>query len=78
MRAVPAHEYEQLRRVSARRGHSVDDTHPPTHLRRRCVAAGGPLPAGVVWDDGRLAAIADELAPARTALARMVVRDYAG
>ncbi|MFE5482277.1 M48 family metallopeptidase [Streptomyces sp. NPDC056527] len=78
MRAVPAHEYERLRRVSARRGHSVDDTHPPTHLRRRCAAAGGPHPAGVVWDDERLAAVADELAPARTQLARMVIRDYAG
>ncbi|MER5964634.1 M48 family metallopeptidase [Streptomyces sp. NPDC002057] len=78
MGAVPAHEYERLRRVSARRGHSVDDTHPPTHLRRRCVAAAGPHPARVVCDDERRAAIADELAPARSALARTVIHDYAG
>ncbi|MFE5969989.1 M48 family metalloprotease [Streptomyces sp. NPDC056463] len=78
MGAIPAHEYERLRRVSARRGHSVDDTHPPTHLRRRCVATGGPHPAEVVCGDERLAALADELAPARSALARRVIRDYTG
>lgn len=78
MAAVPAHEYERLRRVSARRGHSVDDTHPPTHLRRRCLAAGDPLPAAVVRDDERLAAVEHELAPARTSLARAVIRDHVG
>jgi hypothetical protein len=37
---VPEREYERLRRVAALRGHSVDATHPPTHLRRHLVEAG--------------------------------------
>ncbi|MER7468161.1 M48 family metallopeptidase [Streptomyces sp. NPDC097981] len=78
MGAVPEHEYERLRRVAARRGHSVDSTHPPTHLRRRCAAAGGPYPAQVTYDEGCAAAVAQELAPARAALAIRVIRDYAG
>ncbi|KOY50156.1 M48 family metallopeptidase [Streptomyces sp. XY332] len=78
MAAVPEHEYERLRRVAARRGHSVDSTHPPTHLRRRCAAAGGPYTAQVTHDEDRAAAVAQELAPARAALARRVIRDYAG
>ncbi|TDU73532.1 hypothetical protein [Streptomyces sp. KS 21] len=78
MAAVPEHEYERLRRVAARRGHSVDSTHPPTHLRRRCAAAGGPYTAQVTHDEDRAAAVAQELATARAALARRVIRDYAG
>ncbi|MEU3777446.1 M48 family metallopeptidase [Streptomyces sp. NPDC032472] len=78
MAVVPEHEYERLRRVAARRGHSVDSTHPPTHLRRRCAAAGGPYTAQVTHDEDRAAAVAQELAPARAALARRVIRDYAG
>lgn len=78
MGSVPETEYERLRRVSARRGHSVDDTHPPTHLRRRCLLASGPHRAGVVFDSSRIAAVAAELAPAREELARRVIRDYAG
>ncbi|MFB7462114.1 M48 family metallopeptidase [Streptomyces sp. NPDC056224] len=76
--AVPEREYERLRRVAARRGHSVDSTHPPTHLRRRCAAAGGPYPAQVVCDGSREDAVGAELAPARAALARQVIRDFAG
>ncbi|GHE37029.1 peptidase, M48 family protein [Streptomyces vinaceus] len=75
--AVPEHEYERLRRVAARRGHQVDSTHPPTHLRRRCAAAGAPCPAQVVWDGARAVAVAAELAPARAAAARRVIRDFA-
>ncbi|WP_406511119.1 M48 family metallopeptidase [Streptomyces sp. NBC_00161] len=78
MATVPEHEYERLRRVAARRGHSVDSTHPPTHLRRRCAAAGGPYTAQVTYDEDRAEAVAQELAPARAALARRVIRDYAG
>ncbi|MFB6811744.1 M48 family metallopeptidase [Streptomyces sp. NPDC056387] len=78
MGAVPEHEYERLRRVAALRGHSVDSTHPPTHLRRRCAAASGPYPAQVTYDEERAAAVAQELAPARAALAGRVIRDYAG
>ncbi|MET9852240.1 M48 family metallopeptidase [Streptomyces sp. NPDC006450] len=76
--SVPESEYERLRRVSARRGHSVDDTHPPTHLRRRCLASADPRPARVVCDGPRARSIAAELAPARAALARQVIRDHAG
>lgn len=76
--AVPEREYERLRRAAARRGHSVDSTHPPTHLRRSCAAAGGPHPAGVVHDTARAAAVSAELAPARAVLARRVIRDHAG
>ncbi|MFI6148658.1 M48 family metallopeptidase [Streptomyces sp. NPDC051109] len=76
--AVPEHEYERLRRVAARRGHRVDSTHPPTHLRRRCAAAGGPYAAQVTYDGARGAAVAQELASARAAVARRVIRDYAG
>ncbi|MFI5763016.1 M48 family metallopeptidase [Streptomyces sp. NPDC051563] len=75
---VPEHEYERLRRVSARRGHSVDDTHPPTHLRRRCLASAGPQPARVVCDGSRAQVVAAELAAARAVLARRVIRDHAG
>ncbi|MGW6708148.1 M48 family metalloprotease [Streptomyces sp. NPDC054956] len=78
MADVPEAEYERLRRVSALRGHSVDDTHPPTHLRRRCLASAGPHPARVVCDAARTEAVAAELAPARAELARQVIRDYAG
>ncbi|WP_327286298.1 MULTISPECIES: M48 family metallopeptidase [unclassified Streptomyces] len=78
MAAVPEHEYERLRRVAARRGHSVDSTHPPTHLRRRCAATGGPYAAQVTYTEACAAAVAQELAPARTALAGRVIRDYAG
>ncbi|MFZ3495561.1 M48 family metallopeptidase [Streptomyces sp. 5.8] len=76
--SVPESEYERLRRVSARRGHSVDDTHPPTHLRRRCLASADPQPALVVCDGPRAQAVAGELAPARAVLARRVIRDHAG
>ncbi|WP_327308352.1 M48 family metalloprotease [Streptomyces sp. NBC_01298] len=76
--SVPEIEYERLRRVSARRGHSVDDTHPPTHLRRRCLATADPQPARVVWDGPRAQAVAAELAPARAVLGRRVIRDHAG
>ncbi|MFJ1865285.1 M48 family metallopeptidase [Streptomyces sp. NPDC088097] len=76
--AVPEREYERLRRVSALRGHSVDHTHPPTHARRRHMAAGAPVAALVSCDDARAAAVAAELAPSREALARLVIREYAG
>ncbi|MFF1413163.1 M48 family metalloprotease [Streptomyces sp. NPDC058289] len=76
--SVPENEYERLRRVSARRGHSVDDTHPPTHLRRRCLASADPRPALVVCDGPRAQVVAAELAPARALLARRVIRDHAG
>lgn len=74
MESIPEHEYERQRRVGARRGHSVDDTHPPTHLRRECLLAGAPTPAAVVTDNGRERRIAAELADARGQVARQIVR----
>lgn len=75
MASIPAHESERLRRVGALRGHSVDSTHPPTHLRRTCLTAAAPVPATVLTDTDRARAIAAELAPARTVLARRIARD---
>ncbi|MCZ4119182.1 M48 family metallopeptidase [Streptomyces sp. H39-S7] len=73
--SIPAREYDRLRRVSVLRGHAVDATHPPTHLRRSLIADGAQLPGTVVLDAAAVAAIDAELAPARTRLARDVVRD---
>lgn len=76
--SVPGHEYERQLRVAARRGHSVDDTHPPTHLRRRCLTLRAPQPGLVACDDRRAAAVAAELGPARAVVAREVIRHHAG
>ncbi|MFB7593564.1 M48 family metallopeptidase [Streptomyces sp. NPDC056160] len=78
MASVPEHEYERQRRAGARRGHSVDATHPPTHLRRACLLAGPPSEAAVFLDDDRLRRITAELAGARTEVARRIVRDGVG
>ncbi|MFF2194819.1 M48 family metallopeptidase [Streptomyces sp. NPDC058157] len=71
--SIPAHEYERLLRVSARRGHGVDDTHPPTHLRLECLARSEPQPGRVDFGEERPTAVAAELAPARAAVARQVL-----
>ncbi|MFF0964392.1 M48 family metallopeptidase [Streptomyces sp. NPDC003703] len=73
--SVPEHEYERQRRAGARRGNSVDSTHPPTHLRRACLLAGPPAAAAVVLDEVRQQRIAAELATARAQVARGIVRD---
>ncbi|MFE3638030.1 M48 family metallopeptidase [Streptomyces sp. NPDC059168] len=73
--SIPEHEYERQRRAGARRGHQVDATHPPTHLRRACLLAGEPLPAAVVPQHHRSERIATELAAARTDVARRLLRD---
>ncbi|MFF2568892.1 M48 family metalloprotease [Streptomyces sp. NPDC058084] len=73
--AVPEREYERLRRVAELRGHSVDATHPPTHLRRRHVTRGETIPPGVVLDAARAAALDAELADAGRKVARRVMRD---
>lgn len=56
------------------RGHTVDATHPPTHLRRACLLTGEPLAARVEPDDARLAAVADEPAGPRERIARLIVQ----
>ncbi|MEU5087359.1 M48 family metallopeptidase [Streptomyces sp. NPDC021356] len=78
MASVPEHEYERQRRAGARRGHSVDSTHPPTHLRRACLLAGPPAQAAVLLDDDRLGRITAELTGARAEVARSIVRDGVG
>ncbi|MFE1232661.1 VOC family protein [Streptomyces sp. NPDC058745] len=70
---VPAREYERLRRVGELRGHRVDSTHPPTHLRRRLLAEGEAFPARVTVNAATTAAIDGELAGMRRQVARDVV-----
>ncbi|MFD0370452.1 M48 family metalloprotease [Streptomyces sp. NPDC127114] len=77
VRRVPAHEYERLRRVAARRGHCVDATHPPTHLRIRHIARTAAQEPGLELGRERAAAVETELEqPART-VARLLLRDGA-
>ncbi|MEU5595245.1 M48 family metallopeptidase [Streptomyces sp. NPDC020298] len=76
--SVPEHEYERQRRAGARRGHQVDATHPPTHLRRACLLVGEPMAAAVVPQARRTERIAAELAAARTQVARRLLRDGVG
>lgn len=71
--SIPEHEYERQRRVGILRGHSVDSTHPPTHLRRACLLARPAVAAAVVTDDERQHALDTELATPRARLARHVL-----
>ncbi len=71
--AVPESEHERLRRAGARRGHSVDATHPPTHLRRARLLASSPVPAAVTTGPAREAALSEELAGARERVARQIM-----
>ncbi|MFJ1926561.1 hypothetical protein [Streptomyces sp. NPDC088131] len=71
--SIPASEYERQRRRSAVRGHSVDSTHPPTHLRRSRLLAVAALPATVTADSARDAALRAELSGARGVVARRVL-----
>jgi Zn-dependent protease with chaperone function len=73
--SVPEHEYERQRRAGARRGHQIDATHPPTHLRRACLLGGEPMTATVVPQTHRTDQITAELATARTEVARRLLRD---
>ncbi|MER5383938.1 M48 family metallopeptidase [Streptomyces sp. NPDC002688] len=75
MASVPEHERERQRRAGALRGHSVDATHPPTHLRHACLLIATPTPPAVVADDDRDHRIAEELADARAKVARQILRD---
>ncbi|MCX5361259.1 M48 family metallopeptidase [Streptomyces sp. NBC_00124] len=75
MDSVPESEVERQRRVGARRGHSVDATHPPTHLRRGLLLDSPSLPASVKADAERARRIAAELSGPRADVARELVRD---
>ena len=66
----PGVRVRRQRRVGALRGHSVDATYPPTHLRRRRLLDGAAVPALVAADAGRVIRIAAELADARRIVAR--------
>ncbi|MGI5457291.1 M48 family metallopeptidase [Streptomyces sp. CA-249302] len=75
MDSIPESEYERRRRVGERHGHSVDGTHPPTHLRRGLLLGATPVPALVTADAERVGRIGAELGDTREALARKVVTD---
>lgn len=73
MDSIPASEHERQRRRSALRGHSVDSTHPPTHLRRARLLATAALSASVTADAARRTAVQAELKGARNTVARRVM-----
>ncbi|MFJ7067968.1 M48 family metalloprotease [Streptomyces sp. NPDC101115] len=77
VRRVPAHEYERLRRAGELRGHCVDATHPPTHLRIRHVARAGRPKPGLELGRERAAAVEAELAKPGLTVARLLLRDGA-
>ncbi|MEU7028142.1 M48 family metallopeptidase [Streptomyces sp. NPDC046275] len=76
-RSVPRHEYERLRRVAELRGHCVDDTHPPTHLRLRHLARAEPRPPVLVLTPARAAALDTELTAPSHRAAMLLLRDGA-
>ncbi|MGW6419473.1 M48 family metalloprotease [Streptomyces sp. NPDC055055] len=71
---IPPQEYERRRRVAERRGHQVDSTHPPTHLRRRRLAEGERTEALIELDPVRSARIEAELAAPARRVAEELVR----
>lgn len=73
MDSIPESEYERRRRCGALRGHSVDSTHPPTHLRRARLLAVAPEVAAIRADADRQAVLDDELTTARERLARRIL-----
>ncbi|MER5890257.1 M48 family metalloprotease [Streptomyces sp. NPDC001941] len=77
MALVPEREYERRRRAGALRGHAVDSTHPPTHLRRERLLAGTGSEPGVRFAPEAADAVGAELADARAKVAHVVIRDYA-
>ncbi|MFD8550276.1 M48 family metallopeptidase [Streptomyces fradiae] len=72
--SIPESEYERQRRVAALRGHSVDTTHPPTHLRRIHLLTATPSPATITPSAAVHEEITRELAPARESLAQALLR----
>ncbi|MFB7471261.1 M48 family metallopeptidase [Kitasatospora sp. NPDC056184] len=71
--AIPPLERERLLRRSRRYGHTVDASHPPTHLRLALLARRAPLPAAITCSPDEAAAIAAELAPHHTRIARTLL-----
>ncbi|MCX2182793.1 M48 family metalloprotease [Streptomyces sp. SKN60] len=75
VRTVPEREYERLHRVAELRGHRVDSTHPPTHLRIRNLARGELRAPALVLDPDRAAALEAELAAPAQKVAALLLRD---
>lgn len=73
--SIPEREYERRRRVGALRGHSVDASHPPTHLRRERLRASVPVTATVVLSDEDEKRISAELAVVRRRIATEILRE---
>lgn len=71
--ALPPLERERLLRRSRHEGHTVDATHPPTHLRIALLAERPPVPAAVAVTPAESAAIAAELAGHRARTARAIL-----
>ncbi|MFD3533199.1 hypothetical protein [Streptomyces sp. NPDC058664] len=72
--SIPEHEYERLRRVAERRGHQVDSTHPPPHLRHRRLKQSARVEAGIVLTAPRAAEVDAAPAGVRLSVARELVR----
>jgi Zn-dependent protease with chaperone function len=72
----PERELRRLLLASERRGHSVDSSHPPTHLRVSLVRSRPDAAAELLVDDDWSARIAGELVAPRAAL-RHKLRDDA-
>ncbi|MGW3139467.1 M48 family metalloprotease [Streptomyces sp. NPDC001139] len=75
MDSIPESEYQRLRRIGERHGHSVDAQHPPTHLRRGLLLRVTPVPPLVTADTARAERITVELDATRAALALKIVKD---
>jgi Zn-dependent protease with chaperone function len=73
--APPARELRRLLLASERRGHSVDSSHPPTHLRVSLVRSRPAADGEIQLDANWTAHIADELAPTRAQLRRRLRDD---
>ncbi|MFF7459300.1 M48 family metalloprotease [Kitasatospora sp. NPDC008115] len=71
--AIPPLERERLLRRSRKDGHTVDASHPPTHLRLALLGRRTPLPAAVTCAPDEATAIAVELAPHGTRVARVLL-----
>jgi Zn-dependent protease with chaperone function len=73
--APPERELRRLLLASERRGHSVDSSHPPTHLRVSLVRSRSDTDGEIHLDAGWTARIAEELAPTRARLRRRLRDD---
>jgi Zn-dependent protease with chaperone function len=73
--APPERELRRLLLASERRGHSVDSSHPPTHLRVSLVRSRPDTDGEIELDPAWMTCIDAELAPVRARLARQLRDD---